>query len=153
MQRPVLIGQFLSAIVARLNAGRDVSPSGVGGVGEWFVTLASLLAVLAVGGLAARVASRLTKRSAPELIVLLDQSAKFYSRWPEDRLASAPPAEVMIEAARCRRIIDLLESRSGPAIVVEPATTGPVDGLRAWVALLHRRIAEQRAVPSGSAYA
>ena len=49
--------------------------SAVSANGSW--TLASLLAVLAVAGLAARVAGRLTNRSVPELIVLLDESAKF----------------------------------------------------------------------------
>jgi hypothetical protein len=153
MQRPVLIGQFLNAIVAPLHVGRGVSPAGVGGVGEWFATLASVLAVLAVAGLAARVAGRLTNRSVPELIVLLDESAKFYGRWPEHRLVGAPPVEVMVEAARCQRIIELLESHGGDAGVGGRAARGPIDGLRAWVQVLHRRIAAQAGVPSGPAYA
>ncbi|MBJ7336124.1 hypothetical protein [Mycolicibacterium sp.] len=153
MQRPMLIGQILGAVVPRLGAGGDVSSSGASGIGDWIVTLTSLIAVLAVGGVAARVASRLLRRSTPELILLLDQSAEFYSRWPEDRLASAPRGEVAIEAARCRRIIDLLESPGGPAADRGPASRGPIEGLRAWVALLHKRIDGQLAAPAGSAYA
>ena len=142
MQLPVLVGQIVDAVAPRLGGGGEMSP-GVGGVGNWVVTLSSLIAVLVVGGTAAKVASRLMRRSTPELVLLLDQSAQFYSRWPEDRLAGAPRAELMIEAARCRRIINLLESKAMPSADRGLATRGPIDGLRAWVALLHNRIAEQ----------
>ena len=152
MQPPVLVGQILGAVVPRLGVGGEMSPSGIGGVGNWVVTLSSLLAVFVVGGTAAKVASRLMRRSTPELILLLDQSAQFYSRWPEDRLAGAPRAELMVEAARCRRIIDLLESPRVPSADRGPAACGPIDGLRAWVALLHSRIAEQLDAPARPAF-
>jgi hypothetical protein len=153
MQRPELIGQILRTVVPRLDVGGDVPSPGVGGIGEWVVTLTSVLAVLAVGGAAARVARRLARRSTPELIVLLNQSAEFYSRWPEHRLAGAPRGDVLLEAARCGRIIELLVAQDGPAPGGGPATRGPIDGLRAWVALLHSRIAEHVDAAAGPAYA
>ena len=82
VQPSLPVGQILSAIIARLDTGGEASPSGIGGIGEWVLTLTSLLALLAAGGVAARVARRLTRRSTPELIVLLNQSAAFYGRWP-----------------------------------------------------------------------
>ena len=89
VQSPVPIGQILSASwrastrAARVPVGdRPVSV-------EWVLTLTSLVALLAAGGVAARVARRLMRRSTPELVVLLNQSAAFYGRWPEDRLDCA----------------------------------------------------------------
>jgi hypothetical protein len=153
MQRPVLIGQILGAVMPRLNAGGDVPPPGFGGLGEWVVTFSSLLAVLAVGGAAVRVARRLDRRSVPELVLLLDQSVEFYSRWPEDRLAGAPHRELVLEASRCRRIIELLELQSGAGAEGGPATRGPIEGLQAWAALLHSRITQPLNAPAGPAYA
>ena len=150
MQRQGLIGQILGTVVPRLHASGDVPPAGVG---EWVVTVTSLLAVFAVGGAAVRVARRLERRSVPELVLLLDQSAAFYGRWPEDRLAAAPHRELMLEASRCRRIIELLESQGGLALKGSPANRGPIDGLQAWVALLHSRMTRPADVPGGPAYA
>jgi hypothetical protein len=133
-------GQILNAVVARLDTGGEASPSGIGGLGEWVLMLTSLLALLAAGGVAARVARRLTRRSTPELIVLLNQSAAFYGRWPDDRLANAPRDELMIETARCRRIIELLESPSSAAVDGGSPTRGAIAGLRAWTTLLYERI-------------
>ena len=146
-------GEVFSAVAARLGAGGDVSSPGPGGIGGWVFPVATALAVLVVGGFAARLAHRLVRRSPSELIVLLDQSASFYSRWPEDRLASAPRGELMAEAARCRRTIQLLESRSAAVIASEPASRGPIDGLKAWTALLHRQIEGRANTPSGLAHA
>lgn len=150
MQRPGLIGHILGTVAPRLDASSGVPPAGIG---EWVVTFTSLLAVVAVGGAAVRVARRLERRSVPELVLLLDQCAAFYSRWPEDRLAGAPRSELMLEASRCRRIIDLLESQGGAALKRSPANRGPIDGLQAWAALLHNRIAQPVDVPGGPAYA
>ncbi|TPG36705.1 hypothetical protein [Mycolicibacterium hodleri] len=152
MQPPVLVGQILGAVAPRLDVGGEMSPSGVGGIGNWVVTLSSLLAVLVLGGTAAKVAGHLMRRSTPELILLLNQSAQFYSRWPEDRLAGTPRVELMVEAARCRRIIDLLESQHGPSADRGPATRGPIDGMRTWAALLHSRIGEQLDASSRPAF-
>ena len=148
MQPSLPVGQILSAIIARLDTGGEASPSGIGGIGEWVLTLTSLLALLAAGGVAARVARRLTRRSTPELIVLLNQSAAFYGRWPEDRLANAPRGEVMTETARCRRIIELLESPRSAAVDGGSATRGAIDGLRAWTTLLYERIEGNLDAPS-----
>jgi hypothetical protein len=150
MQPPVPMGEVLSDIAASLSRG-GVSSSGTGGVGGWVFTVASVLALIAAG-FAVRTARRLTRRSAPELIVLLNQSAAFYSRWPEDRLSSAPRAELVSEAARCRRIVELLESH--PSVAADGgASRGAIDGLKMWIALLCKRIEQQANMPSGAAYA
>lgn len=132
-------GEVLADFAASL--GRGGAAHAAGG---WLVTVASVLAVV----VAARVARRLTRRSTPELLVLLDQSAAFYGRWPEDRLGGAPRAELITEAARCRRIVELLQSRPSDAV-----TGGVLTGLQAWITLLGRRIEQYADLPSGPAYA
>ena len=122
--------------------------SGVG-AGGWVFTVASILAVLAAG-VAMRTGRRLLRRSTPELVVLLNESAAFYSRWPEDRLASVPGVELAAEIARCRRVVELLEARQGAAA---GASRGAVDGLQAWIALLGKRIDQPASLPSGAAFA
>lgn len=111
----------------------------------WILTVASLLVVVAAG----RVAGRVARKSAPELVVLLNQSAAFYRRWPEHRHGSAPAAELMVEAARCQRIIQLLEAAD---LDGGPAARGPIDGLRAWITLLHREIRAIDAASTGPVY-
>lgn len=143
MQSPVPMSELLSAIAAGLGRGGVSSP----GTGGWAVTVVSVLAVIAAG-VAVRTGRRLTRRSAPELIVLLDQSAAFYGRWPEDRLSMVPRAELMREAARCRRIVELLEARA-----LVPADDGVIAGLRAWITLLASRIDGPACAPSGVSYA
>ncbi|KAA0102369.1 hypothetical protein CIW49_03425 [Mycolicibacterium sp. P1-18] len=118
-------------------------------VGGWVFTVASLLALLAAG-VAVRTGRRLLRRSTPELVVLLNESAAFYSRWPEDRLWAAPSAELAAEVARCRRVVELLESRH---VAATGASRGAVDGLNAWIALLGKRIDKPVNLPSGAAYA
>ncbi|BBZ26084.1 hypothetical protein MMAD_03790 [Mycolicibacterium madagascariense] len=120
------------------------------GRGGWVVTLASLLAIVAAGAAAGTV-RRLVRRSTPEMIVLLNRSAAFYGRWPGDRLSSAPPAEVAAEVARCRRLVALLEARTPAG--GDGAASGAMDGLRAWIALLSKRIDDGARMPSGPAYA
>lgn len=146
-------GEVFSALAARFGVGGDVTPQATGGIGGWVLTLTSALALVVVGRFAARLARRLVSRSTPELIVLLDQSAAFYGRWPEGRLTSAPRGELMAEAARCRRTIELLESRGATATDWGPATRGPVDGLRAWITLLHKQIEERVNTPPGLSHA
>ena len=122
--------------------------SGVG-AGGWVFTVASILAFLAAGA-AMRTGRRLLRRSTPELVVLLNESAAFYSRWPEDRLSSVPDVELADEIARCRRVVELLEARHGVAV---GASRGAVDGLQAWIALLGKRIDQPASLPSGAAFA
>ena len=122
--------------------------SGVG-AGGWVFTVASILAVLAAG-VAMRTGRRLLRRSTPELVVLLNQSAAFYGRWPEDRLGSVPDVELAAEIARCRRVVELLEARQG---VAAGASRGAVDGLQAWIALLGKRIDQPASLPSGAVFA
>ena len=119
------------------------------GAGGWVFTVASVLALLAAG-VALRTGRRLLRRSTPELVILLNQSAAFYSRWPEDRLWAVPDAERAREVARCTRVVELLESRQGTPT---GATRGAVDGLQAWIALLGKRIDGPADLPSGAAYA
>jgi hypothetical protein len=119
------------------------------GVGGWVFTVASVLALLAAG-VAVRTGRRLLRRSTPELVVLLNESATFYSRWPEDRLWAVPAGELADEVARCTRVVELLESRRGAAA---GASRGAVDGLHAWIALLGKRIDKPVNLPSGTAYA
>ncbi len=146
MQPPVmLISEVLSALAGRLG---HTAP---GDADDWVITLTSLLVMFTVGGVAVGLARRLTRRPAPELTVLLNQSAAFYSRWPEDRHATAPAGELMAEAARCQRIVELLERRAEANS--GPASRGPIDGLNAWIALLHKRIHTRDGAPSGPAYA
>jgi hypothetical protein len=147
MQRAMLAGELLSSIAAR------VGHTGPGGVDRWFLTVTSLLALFAVGGAAAKLSRQLVRRSTPELIVLLNQSAAFYGRWPEDQHVHAPSVELVAEANRCRRIIELLEHRSATGIDNSPASRGPIDGLRAWIMVLSRQIQLREDVPSGTAYA
>src|ERR1700712_1704077 len=149
MQSSVPMSEVLSDIAASLGRGGVSSPA-TGGLGGWIVTIASVLALLAAGT-ALQTARRLTRRSAPELIVLLNQSATFYSRWPEDRLSIAPRAELANEAARCRRIVELLELRPSAA-ADGGASRGAIDGMKAWIAVLGKRIEQQVDLPSGSAY-
>jgi hypothetical protein len=147
MQPRVPMGEVLSDIAASLGRG-GVSSAGTGG---WAFAVASVLALIAAG-VAVRTARRLTRRSTPELIVLLNQSAAFYGRWPEDRLSGAPRAEMMIEAARCRRIIELLAPRQEiPADV--GASRGAIASLQTWIAVLGKRIEQQADLPSGATYA
>ena len=82
--------------------------------------------------------------------MLLNESAAFYSRWPEDRLAAVPDGELADEIARCRRVVELLEARQGAAA---SATRGAIDGLQAWIALLGKRIDQPTSLPSGAAFA
>ncbi|MCV7419563.1 hypothetical protein H7K45_03335 [Mycobacterium yunnanensis] len=119
------------------------------GVGGWVFTVASVVALLAAG-VAVRTGRRLLRRSTPELVVLLNASAAFYSRWPEDRLSAVPGDELAAEVARCTRIVELLESRQGAS---GGASRGAVDGLKAWIALLDKRIDKPVHLPSGAAYA
>jgi hypothetical protein len=170
MHPPMPIAEILSAIGARLNEDTDVSSTGAGAmasaralysavrVGQsahggagWILTVASLLVLVALGGVAARAARRLVVRSTPELTVLLNQSAAFYRRWPEHRLAAAPRAELTAEAVRCRRIVELLERRTVAGIDDGPAARGPIDGLQVWIKLLYKRIEDHADLPSGAA--
>jgi hypothetical protein len=147
MQPVMLAGEVLSSIAAR------VAHTGSGGSDRWFLTVSSLLVLFAVGGAAAKVSRRLIRRSTPELMVLLDQSAAFYSRWPEDQHRNAPSAVLLAEASRCRRIVELLEQRSVFGAGDGPASRGPIDGLHAWIAVLHGQIQLREDVPSGIAFA
>lgn len=122
------------------------------GRGGWMVAVASLLTILTAGA-AVRLARRLARRSTPELVVLLDQSAAFYRRWPEHRLSTAPRAELLTEAARCRRIVALLQSRAPAGASGGGAHRGAVDGLLVWIAVLAKRIDEGADLPAGPAYA
>ncbi len=146
-------GEALSALVARFGAGSDVAHHGTSGSGGWVVTLASALALIVVGSIAARLARRLVDRSTPELVDLLNQSATFYGRWPEDRLQTAPGSELAAEAARCRRTIELLESHGPARAGRNPAMRGPVDGLNAWITLLHKQIADRVDTSPGLSHA
>jgi len=147
MQPLAVVSEVLSAVAARISGSADASHSVSGdGYKGWIVTLASLLVVVAAG----RVAGRITRRSVPELTVLLNQSAAFYSQWPEPHHGNAPAAELMAEAARCQRIIALLEASE---LDGGPAARGPIDGLQAWITLLHKQINPRDAAPSGPAYA
>lgn len=166
------LGEVFSTVVARVDEGSDVSllgtswqrsilesgravysaeHSALGRVEWWLVAVVSLLALFAVGGVAGRIARRLVRRSTPELTVLLNQSAAFYGRWPEDQLAGAPRGEVVVEAVRCGRIIELLEGQAVTTIDRGAAECGPVDGLQAWIALLFKRINAHDGVPTGPA--
>jgi hypothetical protein len=147
MQPAILAGEVLSSIAAR------VGHTGPCGIDRWFLTVTSLLVLFAVGGAAAKVSRQLLRRSTPELIVLLNQSAAFYSRWPEDQHVNAPSAELVAEASRCQRIVELLERRSATGIDDGPAARGPIDGVHAWITVLHRQIQLREDVPSGIAYA
>jgi hypothetical protein len=147
MQPAMLAGEVLGGFAAR------VAHTGPAGIDRWLLTATSLLVLFAVGGAAAKVSRQLIRRSTPELIVLLDQSAAFYSRWPEDQHVNAPSAALVAEAARCRRIVELLEQRTAPGIDVGPASRGPIDGLLAWIAVLHGQLQLRDGVPSGAAYA
>jgi hypothetical protein len=142
MQPLALVGEVLSAVAVRICGGPDASHSvSADGYKGWIFTAASLLAVVAAG----RVAGRLTRGSAPELTVLLNQSAAFYRRWPEPHHSAAPATELMVEAARCQRIIQLLEAED---LDGGPAARGPIDGLRAWITLLDRQIRTMDAAPA-----
>lgn len=142
MRASVCVGDVVSAIAAR-----------VGADGSSVVNLLSLVALLAVGGAAAHMARRLISRSTPELAVLLDQSAAFYARWPEDRLANAPRAELVAEATRTGRIMHLLQQQSATRGDDGPASRGPLDGLQAWIAVLGKRIEQAAEQPAGASYA
>ncbi len=146
MQPAMLAGEVLSNIVAR------VAHTGPCGNDRWFLTVTSLLVLFAAGGAAAKISRRLLRRSAPELIVLLNQSAAFFSRWPEDRHIHAPSAALVAEENRCRRIVELLEQQAAGA-GNGLAVRGPIDGMQAWIAVLHRHIQQRDDVPSGIAYA
>jgi hypothetical protein len=144
MQSSVLLGDILSAIASR------VEQSVAGDTDGWIVTLTSVLVVLAAGGVAARVLRRLTRTSEPELVVLLNQSAAFFSRWPDGQDAGAPPDELRAEAGRCQRIIDLLELRADGGL----AGRGPIAGLHAWIALLQSQLQSRGATtPAGPVHA
>ena len=150
------VGEALGSILARLVADGEQfrsahpSPQGSGG---WLLTVLSMVALLAAGGIAARMAQRLIRRSVPELTVLCNQSAAFYARWPEDRLAAAPRDELRAEAARCRRIVEVLEGRPAASNVDASTLSGSVAGLRTWITLLGKRIENVADAPAGPSYA
>jgi hypothetical protein len=153
MRPSAAVHELLGAVAGRLGAGGEVSSSGAAGLGGWLATLSSVLAVLVVGSVAARMARRLTRNSTPELIVLLNQSAAFYVRWPEDQLAHAPRDAVMSEAIRCGRIVELLEARRTGVVNDGSVLRGAVDGVATWIAVLHREIGRGVNVPSGPTFA
>jgi hypothetical protein len=143
MQPVMLVGEVLSVVAARFDSGGD----------RWIITLCSLIALVAVGGVAARLSRRLMRSSSPELIVLLNQSAEFYRCWPEHRRANVPSAELVAEANRCQRIIELLEQRLSAAAADSPAARGPIDGLHEWIRLLQSQIHFRDGAPTATTYA
>ncbi|MCV7229027.1 hypothetical protein [Mycolicibacterium komossense] len=152
MQPLALAGQVLSAIAARVTGADASHPAAGDGYRGWILTLTSLLVVFAVGSAASRMARQLDRTLPSELTLLLNGSAAFYRRWPEHRQAGAPVGELMAEATRCQRIIELLEQREAAGIVGGPAARGPIDGLNAWIALLHKQINARDVAPAGPAY-
>jgi hypothetical protein len=141
------------SVLASGRAAYSAEPPAVGDADWWVLAVVSLLALLAAGGAAGWMARRLARRAKPELVVLLDESAAFYGRWPEDRLSRAPRDQLVAEAARCRRIIELLELRRAPGTAGRLDEAGPIVGLRAWIALVSKRIDGGLDVRSGTAYA
>jgi hypothetical protein len=118
MSAPVSPGEILAA------------PSPAGG---WLFTVFSVLLAVFIGTGGAHLVRRRWRRVTPELTMLLDESAAFYSRWPEDHLARAPRRERAIETARCQRIIELLQARTAAD---GSDWRGPIEGLRAWLRVL-----------------
>lgn len=175
MHPATFLTEVIHAVAARVGAGTEVPVLGTawqrsvlgsaralystehavpGRIEWWVVAVASLLALFAVGGVAGRMADRLARRSTPELVVLLNQSAAFYGHWPEDRLAIAPRGELEAEAARCRRIVALLERQAaGTTTPRGSAQRGPIDGLTTWITLLSNRIEARDVAPAGPSYA
>jgi hypothetical protein len=107
----------------------------------WLVTCLSFLAVVALGAGVTYVVRRfMPTRSTPELQVLLNQSAAFYARWPEPELTYAPKNEMMAEAIRCQRIIDLLRRRAQVNNGESKYLMGPIGGVQSWLTLLHQEM-------------
>ncbi len=153
------IDEVHAAIAARLGGAGSVSSSEAwtfaavrAAPGVWLLTLITLLAVLVFGAGAAYVARR-ASGSTSELTMLLNESASFYARWPEDRLASAPRSETRAEAIRCQRTIALLERRAEGESGHPQYWRGPVDGLRAWLAVLRSALDGPAGTPVTGAYA
>jgi hypothetical protein len=120
----------------------DAISTGIGAVGVRGVvfTALSALAVIAVGAGVAYAADRVLRRSKPELTALLNESATFYARWPEDRLSEAPVYERRLEALRCQRIIELLQHDGVTGAGDVPDRQGAISGLRAWLSALRASI-------------
>ena len=171
MQPPVPVGEVLTAIAARVNSApdgawpRSALTSGravwsaardwhsAGGMASWVLTVVSVLAMVALGGIASQMAHRLVSRSTPELTVLLNSSAAFYSRCPEDRLASVHRGDLAAEAGRCQRIIELLEWRAATGMDDGPASRGAITGLQEWITLLRGHIEGRAGAPAATVYA
>lgn len=141
MHTPASVGDIVDTI------GTGLGAVGVRGV---VFTALSALAVIAVGAGVAYAADRMLGRSMPELMALLNQSATFYARWPEDRLSEAPLYERRLEALRCQRIIELLEHAEPHGTDDVHNRQGAIGGLRAWLAALRTSIdASSVVAPNG----
>ena len=129
-------GWTLTPGQATYSATRDGQlPHSVGG---WLGTCISFLALFALGaGVAYAVRRFLRKRPTAELDALMNQSAAFYGRWPEPQLSDAPHNEMMAEANRCQRLIDLLQRRAAASKAESEYLLGAIAGVQAWLALLH----------------
>lgn len=156
MQPPMPFGEVIAVVTERLGEARGLPwidwtwapgettfsatrhgqlPHSASG---WLLTCISFVTVFALGaGLAYAARRLLTKRSA-ELDVLMNQSAAFYSRWPEQQLSAAPRSEMMAEADRSQRIVDLLQRRAVTSKADSRYLQGPIAGVKAWITLLHK---------------
>ena len=137
-------GEVIAVVSQRLGGGRGLPLSGWS-PGEhshagWLATSVSFVAVFVLGAGIAYASRRFLRKRTAELDVLMHQSAAFYRRWPEPELGRAPRSEIVAEANRSQRIIELLQQRAAACAADSEFLHGPIAGVQAWIALLHRTI-------------
>ena len=138
-------GEVIAVVSQRLGEGRGLPLSGwtpgEHSHGGWLATCISFVAVFVLGAGIAYASRRFLSKRTAELDVLMNQSAAFYRRWPEPELGGAPRSEIMAEADRSQRIIELLQQRAAACAADNEFLHGPIAGVQAWIELLHRTVA------------
>ena len=103
--------------------------------------MTSVVGVMLVGGVAiiaviallivlmGKYAPQLSASNDAKTALLLTHSSAFWARWPYDRLASAPYAELAAEAARCELMVAGLRAATRPARIGSTPPSVPGDYL------------------------
>lgn len=94
------------------------------------VVIAVIALLIVLGG---KYAPQLSASSDAKTALLLTHSSAFWARWPYDRLAAAPYAELAAEAARCELMVAGLRAAMRPPRIGAKPPSVPGD-------YLHRRL-------------
>jgi hypothetical protein len=73
------------------------------------------------------------KHQDAELGMLMQESARFCARWPRQRLSSAPLTELMSEANRSERVVQLLKQRGANTQSDNGYITSQIAAAQGWL--------------------